>query len=256
MPKVWSFGCSHVRGAELGLSKYFDTDAWMKERIGHTDIFQISQQVREPLQEEYEKVVKDLYKNTDLYEIEKHYSFSGVVAKKLGYELENHGIRGSGADRTLYNLYTNYENIDWEHDIVFVSFTFTHRFMYDTDRFDGNRNLNYVAGKEKSVVDAIRAMHIHGPTFFSWSAFNAGIYHLIHNQFPKVYLLDIADTMNSKTPGHSLKLIRSNKKTLQDFAKYSIIDGKKCYDLYPQYHYKEYAHEAFADYLIEHLELR
>lgn len=49
--------------------------------------------------------------------------------------------------------------------------------------------------------------------------------------------------------------IKSNEKTLQDFAKYDIIDGKKVYDLYPQYHFKEYAHKEFAEYLVTELKL-
>ena len=45
-------------------------------------------------------------------------------------------------------------------------------------------------------------------------------------------------------------------KRLQDFAKYSIIEGAKYYDLYPQYHFKEYAHTDCATYLIKELALK
>ena len=50
---------------------------------------------------------------TDIVDREQELSFVGQVAKQLGYELENHGIRGSGADRTLYNLYQNEDKINW-----------------------------------------------------------------------------------------------------------------------------------------------
>mgnify|MGYP000852050965 CR=1 FL=1 len=256
MPKVWGFGCSHVQGAELGVGEHMDTDVWMKQRIGHTDIMHLDTAQREKLQEEWHTILENLRNTTDIASRERQLSFVGQVAEQLGYELENHGIRGSGADRALHNLYQYENTIDWDNDIVFVSYTFAHRFMFDETRFDGNRNLNYVAGKSNDVRKFVKLAHTHGPTDFSWCSFNAGIYFLIKQMFPKVHLIDIADKMNSKRPGRDLKSIASNKKRLQDFAKYSIIESKKYYDLYPQYHFKEYAHRDFATYLINELNLK
>ena len=99
MNKVWSFGCSHVRGTELGVSKYFDTDKFMMDRIGCTDIFATTESKRKKLENEWDLIIKNLWDTTDLLQKEKELSFSGQVAKKLGYDLHNHGIRGAGADR-------------------------------------------------------------------------------------------------------------------------------------------------------------
>ena len=253
MPKVWGFGCSHVQGAELGVSEHMDTDAWMKERVGHTDIMHLDTNAREKLQDEWHNILENLRANTDIAQKERELSFVGRLANKLDFDLENHGIRGSGADRTLYMLYQYADKINWDTDIVLVSYTFAHRFMFDETRFDGNRNLNYVAGKSADVKQFIKLAHMHGPTDFSWCAFNAGIYFYIKSVFPKAHLINIADKMNSKVTGQELTKIASNKKRLQDFAKYSIIKETKYYDLYPQYHFKEYAHDAFAEYLKETL---
>ena len=241
MSKVWSFGCSHSQGTELGVSEYVDINSWLVERAG-TD--------SETIRREWGLLLDELYRTTDLSDKEKHLTYSGQLAKMLGYKLENHSMKGSGADRTLYQL-LNYESkIDWNTDVVLVGFTYPYRFMYDLSEPDKNRNLNWLKPNASKDWERVQELLIElGPTEFSWSAFNSGIYHLIHTRFPQVLLIDVASTNNNYRPGKFLQDIRFNDLTLADFAK----DPD---DTYPQGHYKEYAHIGLAKHLYEKLDMK
>jgi len=255
MSKVWSFGCSHVRGTELGVGKYMDTDQWLIDNFGKIQITDFSKKETETLQNKWHDILIKLWNETDLLDYETTLSYSGQVATKLGYELHNNGVRGSGADRAFHEFLKVKDDIDWDNDIVFVGYTYPYRYMFEENQSDRNRNLNWMASSnQKGYKQFYEGMLKWGPTDFSWAAWSSGIYHTIKLQFPKVHLIDATGKLNSKMKPF-MDSIKSNEKTLQDFAKYDIIDGNKVYDLYPQYHFKEYTHEDFADYLITELNL-
>lgn len=255
MSKVWTFGCSHARGTELGINKYLDTEQWLVDNFGKTDIMSFSKEETSKLQNMWHDLTIKLWDETDLLEYETTLSYSGQVAEILGYDIENRAVRGSGADRALHEFIKAHDDIDWDKDIVFFGYTYPYRFMYEEDRYDRNRNLNWMSNsKEKGFKEFYEGMLKWGPTDFSWTAWSAGIYHLIKLQHPKVNMIDATGQMNGRMKKF-LDTIKCHDLTLQDFAKYDIIDGKKVYDLYPQYHFKEYAHKAFAEYLVKELNL-
>lgn len=245
MARVWAFGCSHTLGTELGVSKYLDTDKWMLENAGTTDIRKVAENKLGKIRNDWADLLHDLYKTTNLLEEEKHLSYAGRVAEKLNYELVNCGIKGSGADRAHYELsVVQAKHIDWTKDIVFVGFTHIYRFMFEESKWDGNRNLNWMkTHKNKELQDLHRMMILHGPCDYFWSAANAGIYHMIKAQYPQVYMVDVINTTNTFRPGETLASLRFNDFTLEDFA---IAD-----DIYPQGHFKEYTHVKLADHLVE-----
>lgn len=255
MSKVWSFGCSHVRGTELGIGKYMDTDQWLLNTFGKTSITEFSKKETDQLQNMWHDILLKLWDETDLLDYEMTLSYSGQVAEILGYKLYNKGIRGSGADRAFHEFLKVEKDIDWDNDVVFIGFTYPYRFMFEEEQNDRNRNLNWMAhSKEVGFKEFYEGMLQWGPTDFSWASWSAGLYHMIKLHYPKVHMIDATGKLNSKMKPF-MDEIKSNELTLQDFAKYDIIDGSKVYDLYPQYHFKEYAHKEFAEYLITEMNL-
>lgn len=244
MPKVWAFGCSHTLGTELGVSQYIDTDKWMLDHAGTTNIWEVPENKLGYVRNKWSDLLHDLYDTTDLLEQEKQLSYSGQVAKMLGYDLVNCAIKGSGADRALYELSVVREkHIDWDNDIVFVGYTHIYRFMFEEKRRDGNRNLNWMkTHKNKNLQQLHRMMVLDGPCDYFWSAANAGIYHIIKSMYPKVYMIDVINTTNKFKPGVLLKDLRFNDHTLEDFS-----DSN---DIYPQGHFKEYTHKKLAEHLV------
>lgn len=249
MARVWAFGCSHTLGTELGVSNYIDTDKWMMENTGTTNIWEVPENKLGKARNSWTDLLHELYSTTNLLEEEKQLSYSGQVAKLLGYELCNFAIKGSGADRSLHELSVVREkHIDWDNDIVFVGYTHIYRFMFNESQWDGNRNLNWMkTHKDKNLQQLHRMMLLDGPCDYFWSAANAGIYHMIKSMYPKVYMIDVINTTNTFKPGNCLKDLRFNDFTLEDFSK--ILDNKK--DIYPQGHFKEYTHEKLAKHLVE-----
>lgn len=251
MPKIWSFGCSHTLGTELGVSKYIDTDKWMIENAGTTNIWEVPEKHLGKIRNSWADLLYDLYKTTDLLEEEKQLSYSGKVAEVLGYELANCAIKGSGADRALHELsVVQGKHIDWDKDIVFVGYTHIYRFMFNESKWDGNRNLNWMkTHKDNELKNLHKMMLLNGPCDYFWSASNAGIYHMIKTIYPKAYMIDVINTTNTFKPGNYLKDLRYNDYTLEDFTDYK--NNKK--DIYPQGHFKEQAHIKLANHLIENL---
>lgn len=245
MSRVWSFGCSHTLGTELGVSKYIDTDKWMLENAGTTNIWKVSENKLSKVRNNWADLLHELYNTTDLLEEEKRLSYSGKVAESLGYDLINCAIKGSGADRSLHELsVVRSKHIDWNKDIVFVGYTHIYRFMFDEEKWDANRNLNWMkTHKNNNLRDLHRMMMLDGPCDYFWSAANAGIYHMIKSMYPKVYMIDVINTTNTFRPGEPLKNLRFNDFTLEDYAKSN--------DIYPQGHFKEYTHEKLAQHLVE-----
>jgi len=245
MSKVWAFGCSHTLGTELGVSKYIDTDKWMMDNAGTTNIWQVPEKQLAKVRNDWADLLHELYNSTNLAEEEKHLSYAGQVAKQLGYELCNRAIKGSGADRSLHELSVVCEkHIDWDKDIVFVGYTHIYRFMFNEEQWDGNRNLNWMkTHKQKHLQQLHKMMLVDGPCDYFWSAANAGIYYMIKTAFPKAHMIDVINTTNTFKPGVFLKDLRYNDKTLQDFSKPS--------DIYPQGHFKEYTHVELAKHLCE-----
>jgi MoaA/NifB/PqqE/SkfB family radical SAM enzyme len=240
MYKVWSFGCSHSQGTELGVDNYVDVDEWMKE---HQTLS------KEQIRKSWGTLLDKLYSTTDLEQIGMQLTYSGQLAKLLSYQLENHSMKGSGADRTLHQLLKYQDQIDWDNDIVLVGFTYPYRFMYDETEADKNRNLNWLKPNATKDWKQVQELLIElGPTDFSWSAFNSGIYHLIKQRFPSVLLIDVASTNNVEQPGKFLQDIRYNDRTLADFSVHSN-------DIYPQGHYKEHAHFKLAKHICEKLNM-
>ena len=251
MSRVWAFGCSHTLGTELGVSKYVDPDKWMLENAGTTNIWEVPDKHLGRVRNDWADLLDNLYKTTDLLQEEKHLSYAGKVAESLGYELCNHAIRGSGADRALHELSVVREkHIDWDNDIVFVGYTHIYRFMFDEERWDGNRNLNWMkTHKQKHLQQLHKMMLLDGPCDYFWSAANAGIYHMIKTMYPKVHMIDVVNTTNTYKPGVARKDLRFNTTTLDDYSKRT--NNKK--DIYPQGHFKEYTHELLATHLINKL---
>lgn len=255
MSKVWAFGCSHVRGTELGVGKYMNTDQWLMDNFGTTNIIEFTKSQTEILQNKWHDILLKLWDETDLLDYEMTQSYSGQVADILGYELHNKGIRGSGADRAFHEFLKVKDDIDWNKDIVFVGFTYPYRYMFEEDQNDRNRNLNWMAtSNQKGYKEFYEGMLQWGPTDFSWASWSAGLYHMIKLHYPTVHMIDATGMLNPKMKPFMDK-IKSNDKTLKDFSKYDIVDDNKVYDLYPQYHFKEYAHKNFAEYLITELNL-
>lgn len=243
MPKVWAFGCSHTLGTELGVSKYIDTDKWMLDNAGTLNIWEVPEKKLGDVRNKWSDLLHKLYDTTDLLEEEKHLSYSGRVAKILGYELHNHAIKGSGADRALHELSVVREkHIDWDNDIVFVGYTHIYRFMFEESQWDGNRNLNWMkTHKDKNLQKLQKMMLLDGPCDYFWSAANAGIYHMIKSMYPKAYMIDVINTTNTFRPGEALKNIRFNDFTLEDYSKPK--------DIFPQGHFKEYTHKKLGIHL-------
>lgn len=248
MPKVWSFGCSHTHGTELGVGKHIDVDKWLTQHAGTEDFWSLPQKKRSEVAQEWTQLLEVLYNTTNLEREEEQLSYSGQLAKLLGYELRNCAIRGSGADRSLFEIVVNQEkNIDWDNDIVLVGYTHIYRWMYNENAYDGNRNLNWMQyHKDKDMRKAHKVLVTQGPCDFTWSAFNAGIYHLLKVHYPKILFIDTVNITNTFLPGDFLKKIRYNDYTLEDFA---VHRG----DMYPQGHYKEYTHEKLAQHIYEKL---
>ena len=244
MNKVWSFGCSHTLGTELGVSQYIDTDKWMLDHAGTTNIWEVPESKLGYVRNKWSDLLHDLYDTTDLLEQEKQLSYSGQVAKMLGYDLGNCAIKGSGADRSLHELSVVQEkHIDWDNDIVFVGYTHIYRFMFEEERWDGNRNLNWMkTHKQKHLQQLHKMMLLDGPCDYFWSAANAGIYHMIKAQYPQVYMIDVINTTNTFRPGVALKDLRFNDYTLQDYSTPK--------DILPQGHFKEYTHKKLAEHLV------
>lgn len=255
MNKLWAFGCSHTQGTEVGIEKYIDPDSWIKSQLGDTHFQFMSEKQKGMIQRNWLEVLNSIWETTDVENEGMKLSFSGRIAEKLGLELKNNAIKGSGADRALHELLKCKDDIDWNNDVVFVGMTYPYRFMVEEDDRKMNRNLNYAKNhKDKKQRHLHQAMVEFGPTDFSWDAWNSGIYHLIKTQFPNVHIIDTTGKTNKRMKWANSKIV-SNTKNLHDFAKYDIIDGIKCYDLYPHYHFKTYAHEHFAEYLITELNL-
>ena len=224
MYKVWAFGCSHTEGSELGCHNFIDPDSWSGTA------------------QEWNNQLDKIYKTTDLNRIERELSYSGQLAKLLGYELRNCGIKGSGADRALYEIY--YKDIDWDNDIVLVGYTHIYRFIIDTERYDGNRNLNW--SKDKATEKFSQDMVRYGPSDWFWSASNAGIYHMIKTHFPKALMIDTVSTTNTYKPGLLLDKITFNSKNLSSFS-------TTPQDKYPGGHFKEYTHAKLEEHIYEKL---
>jgi hypothetical protein len=246
MPKVWSFGCSHSQGTELGVGKYTNVNQWLIDNAGTEYFWSLPPNKRGKIAQEWTKLLEHLYDTTDLETEEKHLSYSGQLAKLLGYELVNKCIRGSGADRALHEIIVNNQkNIDWKNDVVLVGITHIYRWMYDDTVYDGNRNLFWMQyHNNKEFRKAHNTFVKHGPSDFSWSAFNAGIYHLLKLHYPNIILVDTVNITNTFYPGDFLKKICYNDYTLEDFATNQL-------DRYPQGHYKEYTHEKLAQHIYE-----
>lgn len=244
MPKVWAFGCSHTEGTELGINNYINVDAWLMENFGTTDYRNLDVKTKNKLMKKWHSMLDNLIQKTDIVSNGRKLSYAGQLATLLDYDLMNFAIRGSGADRAFYELvYKKSKQIDWQNDIVLVGFTHTHRFMYDVTYPDRNINLN---SPKKSNKNLHKTLITEGPSDIFWSAANAGIYHLIKVHYPKVKFISTVKTTNSLNPGKFLSSIQYNDYRLDDYA-------ISLNDVYPQGHYKEYAHKELAKHIYEKL---
>ena len=102
--------------------------------------------------------------------------------------------------------------------------------------------------KQKHLQQLHKMMLLDGPCDYFWSAANAGIYHMIKSLYPNVHMIDVVSDTNTFKPGVSLKDLRFNTTSLDEYSK-----PTKKKDIYPQGHYKEYTHELLATELISKL---
>jgi hypothetical protein len=223
MAKLWSFGCSHTAGYELGnKGDYMD---WFA-RFG-------------------DKRPEQWYKSIN-YITTPELAWAGRLADKLNIEHVSKARNGNGIDRCMVTLTENNDNIDWDNDIVVLGCPPPGRWISMT-----NDDMNVILGdieddimygtveSEKKVSYWIE----HLPKIDTQEMFHVGVLTLIKKMYPKVKFIKM---YNNNYMYEDMSIYANNTPLMDIPEKYNIDNPK-----YPGGHYIEEVHEKLAIELIK-----
>ena len=223
MGKLWSFGCSHTAGYELGNGK--DYIAWFN-RYGDTR------------KEEW-------YAHIDKC-TSPHLAWAGRLADKLNLEHISKARNGNGIDRCMLNITEESNNIDWDNDLVVLGCPPPGRWMGLT-----NDDMNVILGDISDsimygTVEDDNEMHYwmeYLPKIHTQEMFHVGVVTLIKTRYPKIKIIKLYDNSYMYEDAS----IYENDIGLWDIARRDDISHPK----YPGGHFIEEVHEKLAIELIK-----
>ena len=227
MSKVWSFGCSHSAGHELGtgIDKAALTDWYKKYTIG--DNFITASKTKN-----YDKIVLDYWNNPLKNPHNHELAFPGVFARELGLELVAKGKSGVGIDHVM-KIYYKFKDQIAEDDIVLFEIPPIYRYI---DILGVSRQMSLFKGNELS-----------SPSTFTLELLSNAVIKMLHYEHHNVYLVDVGAGIEK--PIVKEYLLTSTTMRDIEFEMYNqeIIR-------YPMGHYMEEIHEAFGKLLVKEYE--
>jgi hypothetical protein len=244
--KLWSFGCSHAAGSELGSGQTSEQiQAWFTQHTGYDNWFDGMSSVKLSVIE-YEKLFMTWFNKHNRPE-NPLLSYAGHLAALTNLQLVSHAISGCGIDRAFNEFLSVSQSIDWNNDLVLFECPPFDRYMLnDNDKFS---NL------QLCLVDNVVAMD-YVPSASTIEYLYVGILQYIRSVFPKVHFISIQNFVHSSQMIYEYSTsfvhdyftdnkIYLNDSSMLNFACDTI--GKHC--RMPGSHFNEATHAAFAKYL-------
>lgn len=227
MSKVWSFGCSHSTGHELGtgITKQ-ELTTWYKTYTDGHD-FNTARHTKN-----YQKICLDHWNDPQHNPHNQELAFPGVFARELGLKLVAKGKSGVGIDHVIKTYYACKNKIA-EDDIVLFEVPPIYRY---TDLTDIPRQLALFTGKE-----------IYAPSTFTLELLTDAVIKMLYYEHPNVFVVDVGAGIEQPLDPKYL-LTTTNMRDIE-FEMYNqeIIR-------YPMGHYMEEIHEAFGKLLVKEYE--
>lgn len=228
-PKLWSFGCSHAAGDELGLSmSYEEVELWVKNITGYNTI---SESLHKLGDNRYYKLVMLPWLQKINYQYNPKLSFAGLLADLLNIELTNYAVSGNSIDNMFEQFLLVEKNINWDKDIVIFSPTSVNRWV----NTKGTRvNTDIIMDKKKCYFDF-------APRFESQVIYYYSILNYIQTHYNKVKFIKIFNDEINYDLHKKINFI-NNKSMLKLYK----TDKKM-----PNLHFGEETHKKFAQYIKE-----
>lgn len=236
MNKLWAFGDSMTAGHELGTGYTQEyIEAWLEATAGtpHIDI------ARQTLGgEQYHlRVSRPWYKHIK-ESCAPDLAWAGIIARRLGYQLEPHAVPGAGLDWCLDRLERHYKDIDWDNDLVVIGVPPLKRWKMINN---GNASWNRVRVRDPKLLIRHKSL----------INFNISLLYTIKSLFPKTVIVDMGLNNSLKDFHETSPLINLDIIPIINDIALDVFADNEINSRYPGHHPKEFVHEQFVDYLLE-----
>lgn len=230
MSKVWSFGCSHSTGHELGtgITKE-ELTTWYKT---YTDGYDFNTAWNT---KNYQKICLDHWNNPQGDPHSQSQAFPGVFARELGLELIAKGKSGVGIDHVMKTYYAYKDKIA-EDDIVLFEVPPIYRY---TDLADTSQQLALFTGKE-----------LYAPSTFTLELLTDAVIKMLYYEHPNVFVVNVgAGIEKSIDERYLLTSTNMRDVEIETYGNHTLVR-------YPMGHFMEEVHEAFGKILVKEYEQR
>lgn len=233
MHKLWSFGCSHSAGDELGKYDGEKLKKWYIEHTGFNNFYDFQNSHGDSLVGLTN--VFEQWQQSSLFSNDYRAGYAYKLAELINYEFRSLAVSACGIDRCLYQLEKNVSNIDWNTDLVLFELPPVDRYMWNE-----NVDQDNVMVKKHYKIENMRLI----PSQTTLEYLYFGILDKVITKWPGIKIIDIIDPY-FRSSYIKIKPYCLNKTNLHDFT-YNLF-GK--YGRYPGGHFIDPAQLEFAKYL-------
>lgn len=228
MSKVWSFGCSHSTGHELGtgITRQELTNWYKTHTVGYD--FDTARQTKN-----YEQIALSEWNDPRHNPHNQELAFPGVFARELGLELIAKGKSGVGIDHVMKTYYECKDKIA-EDDIVLFEVPPIYRY---TDLAGTPQQLALFTGKE-----------IYAPSTFTLELLTDAVIKMLYYEHPNVFVVDVgAGIEKSLDERYLLTSTNMRDVEIETYGNHTLVR-------YPMGHFMEEIHEIFGKLLVKEYE--